>query len=30
VTPAGEVKRFRPKTKPDDPALVSALEAALP
>jgi glutathione peroxidase len=29
VTPAGEVTRFRPKTKPDDPALVSAIEGAL-
>ena len=30
VTPDGGVQRFRPKTKPDDPALVSAIEAALP
>lgn len=30
VTPQGSVHRFRPKTKPDDPALVSAIEAALP
>jgi glutathione peroxidase len=29
VTPQGNVQRFRPKTKPDDPALVAALEAAL-
>lgn len=29
VTPQGSVHRFRPKTKPDDPALVSAIEAAL-
>lgn len=29
ITPAGEVKRFRPKTKPDDPALLGAIEAAL-
>jgi glutathione peroxidase len=29
VTPQGSVQRFRPKTKPDDPALVAALEAAL-
>lgn len=29
VTPQGSVQRFRPKTKPDDPALVSAIEAAL-
>lgn len=30
VTPSGAVQRFRPKTKPDDPALVAAIEAALP
>jgi glutathione peroxidase len=31
VSPTGEVVgRFRPKTKPDDPELVSALEAQLP
>jgi glutathione peroxidase len=30
VTPDGSVQRFRPKTKPEDPALVSAIEAALP
>jgi glutathione peroxidase len=30
VTPSGAVQRFRPKTKPDDPALVEAIEAALP
>jgi glutathione peroxidase len=30
VTPGGEVQRFRPKTKPEDPALVAAIEAALP
>jgi glutathione peroxidase len=29
ISPAGEVKRFRPKTKPDDAALVSAIEGAL-
>jgi len=29
ITPRGEVTRFRPKTKPDDPALVSAIEGAL-
>jgi glutathione peroxidase len=29
VTPQGEVQRFRPKTKPDDAALVSAIESAL-
>ncbi|MFT4157832.1 MAG: glutathione peroxidase [Microbacterium sp.] len=26
----GSVKRFRPKQKPDDPAIVSAIEAVLP
>jgi glutathione peroxidase len=30
VSSTGSVQRFRPKTKPDDPALISALEAALP
>jgi glutathione peroxidase len=30
VTPKGEVQRFRPKTEPSDPSLVSAIEAALP
>jgi glutathione peroxidase len=30
VTSDGSVQRFRPKTKPEDPALVSAIEAALP
>lgn len=30
VTPAGQVQRFRPKTKPDDAALVGAIESALP
>lgn len=30
VSAKGEVQRFRPKTKPDDPALVSAIQAALP
>jgi glutathione peroxidase len=30
VTADGAVQRFRPKTKPEDPALVSAIEAALP
>lgn len=29
ITPRGEVTRFRPKTKPEDPALVSAIEGAL-
>jgi glutathione peroxidase len=26
----GTVRRFRPKTKPDDPELVAAIDAALP
>jgi glutathione peroxidase len=30
VTPEGDVQRFRPKTEPSDPSLVSAIEAALP
>jgi glutathione peroxidase len=30
VSPDGAVRRFRPKTKPDDPALTEAIEAALP
>lgn len=30
VTPADEVTRFRPKTRPDDPAVIAAIEAALP
>jgi glutathione peroxidase len=30
VLPSGEVRRFRPPTEPDDPAIVSAIEAALP
>ncbi len=30
VLPTGEVKRFRPQTVPDDPAIVSAIEANLP
>jgi glutathione peroxidase len=30
VTPDGDVKRFRPKTEPDDPAIVDAIQAALP
>jgi len=29
VLPDGEVLRFRPKQKPDDPAIVSAIEGAL-
>lgn len=30
VLPNGEIKRFRPTTKPDDPAIIEAIEAALP
>jgi glutathione peroxidase len=30
VLPDGEVRRFRPNVEPDDPAIVSAIEAALP
>jgi glutathione peroxidase len=30
VSPDGAVRRFRPKTKPDDSALTQAIEAALP
>ena len=30
VLPNGEVLRFRPTVEPDDPAIVSAIEAALP
>ncbi|MBP2435637.1 glutathione peroxidase [Microbacterium amylolyticum] len=30
VLPSGEVKRFRPKTLPDDPAIVDIIEAHLP
>ncbi len=30
LTPDGEVHRFRPKTKPDDPAIVSVIEENLP
>ena len=30
VTPADEITRFRPTTKPDDPAIVSAIEKSLP
>lgn len=29
LTPGGEVHRFRPTTKPDDPAIVAVIEAAL-
>lgn len=30
LTPAGEVHRFRPQTKPDAPEVVAVIEAALP
>jgi len=30
VLPSGEVKRFRPKVRPDDPEIVSLIEAGLP
>jgi glutathione peroxidase len=30
LTPGGDVHRFRPKTTPDDPAIVAAIEAGLP
>lgn len=30
VTPDGAVHRFRPTTQPDDPAIVSLIEASLP
>ncbi|HEY0249505.1 MAG TPA: glutathione peroxidase [Gryllotalpicola sp.] len=30
VAPDGSITRFRPKTEPDDPAVISAIEAALP
>jgi glutathione peroxidase len=30
LTPAGEVHRFRPNVKPDDPAIVEVIEAHLP
>ncbi len=30
VTPAGDVHRFRPKTEPDAPEIISLIEAALP
>jgi len=29
VAPDGAVRRFRPPTKPDDPAIVAAIESAL-
>ncbi|GAA3209346.1 glutathione peroxidase [Microbacterium terregens] len=30
LTPAGDVHRFRPKVKPDDPAIVELIESHLP
>jgi glutathione peroxidase len=30
ILPNGEVKRFRPQTKPDDPAIIEVIEANLP
>ncbi|MCW2287874.1 glutathione peroxidase [Leucobacter luti] len=30
VSPDGSIARFRPSTEPDDPAVVAAIEAALP
>ena len=30
VAPDGSVQRFRPTTEPDDPAVIAAIEAALP
>ncbi|RFA10148.1 glutathione peroxidase [Subtercola boreus] len=30
VTPDGSVHRFRPRTEPDDPAIVSLIESSLP
>jgi glutathione peroxidase len=30
LTPAGDVHRFRPQVTPDDPAIVSVIESALP
>ena len=30
VAPGGKVTRFRPQVVPEDPALVAAIEAALP
>lgn len=30
LTPSGELHRFRPHTRPDDPAIVSVIEANLP
>jgi len=30
ITPSGDVHRFLPNTEPDDPAIVSVIESALP
>lgn len=30
ITPSGDVHRFRPKTTPDDPAVVKVIEESLP
>lgn len=30
ITPGGEILRFRPTTKPDDPAIIEVIEANLP
>jgi glutathione peroxidase len=30
ILPSGEIKRFRPTTKPDDPEIIAAIEANLP
>jgi len=30
ILPNGEVKRFRPTTKPDDEAIIAVIEANLP
>lgn len=30
ILPNGEIRRFRPQTKPDDPAIIEVIEANLP
>ncbi len=30
VLPGGKVRRFRPRTLPDDPAILAVIEAHLP
>ena len=30
ITPGGDIHRFRPKTEPDDPQIVSLIEQSLP